>query len=69
VSNCARRRVVDVHIAPVIQEHPLVLRRVVSFVGQVLLEPRATWEQHRSSIYQIECLVYLYPLGVRLLQL
>jgi hypothetical protein len=69
VSNCAHHRVVHVHVAPVIQEHPLVLRRVVSLVGEILLEPRGTWEQHRSSIYRIECLVNLNPLRVRLLQL
>jgi len=53
VSNCAHHRVVHVHVAPVIQEHPLVLRRIVSLVGEVLLEPRGTWEQHRSSINRI----------------
>ena len=67
MSYCARRWVIDVHIAPVIQEHPLILWRVVSLVGQVLLEHRASWEQYRSSVNRIECLVYLNPLGVRLL--
>ena len=69
MSDCARSRVVDVHGAKVVQEHPLVLLLVVPLVGQVLLEPRAAWEEHRSSVNRIESLVYLYPLGVGLLSL
>ena len=69
MSDCASRRVVDVHGATVVQEHPLVLRWVVPLVGQVLLEPRAPWEQHRSSVNRIQSLVYLNPLGVGLLSL
>ena len=65
----ARSSVVDVYGAKVVQEHPLVLLRVVPLVGQILLEPRAAWEEHRSSINRIESLVYLYRLGVRLLSL
>ena len=69
MSYCACRRVVDIYVAPVIQEHPLVLRREVPLVGQVLLEPRASWEQYRSSVNRIESLVNLNPLGVRFLLL